>query len=391
MIALGAASPISSGQTMTRREFLGGAAAASVAFAAPEHDPRQSPVARLQAGINLGSWISQYDRKAPEFDTRVRESDIARIAGWGMDHIRLPVDYDFFEDETKPLEYADTRLAYVDRCLEWAKKYRLNVVLDLHHAPGYSFMNVGRNRLFSDPALQRRFIAIWSMFTDRYKAEGDWLWFELLNEVVEATPADWNTLISSAVEAIRGSDTERWIIVGGTRYNAITALADIAILSDPRIAYTFHYYNHILFTHQKAAWNKLCADYAKFTSGAQVSYPGEIPRLAEFVAAYPQYRTYGQLAGRRIDTAWMRRDFQAAVDFLRDTSKPLYCGEYGAIRHALQECRQNWYTDFTALCREHRIGRAAWSYKDGSFGFVDPGTGNPLNDALVQLASRRWT
>jgi hypothetical protein len=375
--------------TMTRREFLGGAAAA-VALAAPEHDSPQTPTARLQAGINLGGWISQYNRKAPEFDTRVTEPDIAQIANWGMDHIRLPVDYDFFEDDSKPFDYSDTRLAYIDRCLEWAKKRSLNVVLDLHHAPGYTFMNVGRNLLFTDAAMQRRFAAIWSMFTDRYKSEGDWLWFELLNEVVEATPAEWNSLVNRAVEAIRGSDTERWIIVGGTRYNSIAALTDIAILSDPRIAYTFHYYNPILFTHQKAGWNKACVDYDKFTRGTQVPYPGEIPKLAEFVAAYPQYKSYAQLAGRRIDAAWLRRDFQPAIDFMRDTGKPLYCGEYGAIRHASEACKEAWYGDFTSLCREHRVGRAAWSYKDGSFGFVDRATGKPMNEAIVKLASRRW-
>jgi hypothetical protein len=212
----------------------------------------------------------------------------------------------------------------------------------------------------------------------------------LLNEVVEASPAEWNSLASRAMEAIRKSDPERWVIVGGTRYNSIGALQDITILDDPRVAYTVHYYNHILFTHQKARWTKVCADYEKFTDGAQVPYPGEIPRLAEFLAAYPQYKSYARAAGRRLDAAWMRTDFQPAIDFGRDTGKPLYCGEYGVIRHAPLESKDRWYADLTALCVQHRIGRAAWSYKDGSFGFVDPRTNKPLDDELVQLAAAKW-
>jgi hypothetical protein len=278
----------------------------------------------------------------------------------------------------------------VDRCFGWAKKHRLSLVLDLHHAPGYTFMNAGRNLLFSDADMQKRFLAIWSMFTDRYKGEGNWLWFELLNEVVEATPAQWNALISRTVDVIRKGDPERWIIVGGTRYNSIAALKDIAVLDDPHIAYTFHYYSHILFTHQKASWTKIAADYDRFTEGAQVPYPGEIPKLAEFVAAYPQYKGERPLAGRQLNAKWLRDSFQPAVNFLEAKEKPLYCGEYGVIRHASQESKESWYSDVTALCREHRIGRAAWSYKDGSFGFVDAKTGKPLNEAVVKLASRKW-
>jgi endoglucanase len=378
-------------RTVNRRQFMAAAAAATCpALAAPDVSASSKAMSRLQTGINLGSWISQYNRKAPEFDSRVTERDLAQIAGWGMDHVRLPIDYDFFEDDKTPYDYSDERLAYVDRCLEWAKKHRLSVVLDLHHAPGYTFMNAGRNLLFTSAEMQKRFLAIWSMFTDRFKSEGDWLWFELLNEVVEATPAEWNSLASRAMETIRKSDPERWVIVGGTRYNAISALTDIAIVDDARVAYTFHYYDHILFTHQKASWTKVCADYEKFTQGAQVPYPGEIPRLAEFVAAYPQYKSHARLAGKRLDAAWMRTDFQPAVDFVRDTAKPLYCGEYGVIRHAPVESKDKWYADLTALCEQHRIGRAAWSYKDGSFGFVDPRTNKPLDEELVKVASARW-
>ena len=57
----------------------------------------------LKIGINLGGWISQY----PAYDHRhfkafITANDIKRIAGWGMDHVRLPVDYPLLEDDARP-------------------------------------------------------------------------------------------------------------------------------------------------------------------------------------------------------------------------------------------------------------------------------------------------
>ena len=343
-----------------------------------------------RAGINLGTWISQYNRKAPEFDTRVTAKDIDQIASWGMDHVRLPVDCDFFEVEGKPGEYREERLAYIDRTIEWAKKAGLNLILDLHGAPGYTFMNVGKNELFTNPRMQSRFLEIWSNFARRYRGEGESLLFELLNEVVEATPEQWNSLAAEAVEQIRAIDANRWVVIGGRNYNSINALKDIAILPDPRIVYNFHFYEHILFTHQNAGWNKISMDYKKFRSGVyRVDYPGELPDLAGFVAAYPQYKGQTAYVGRKLDGAWLREAVRPAVEFLKANDKPLYCGEYGVIRFAPEASKERWYEDFTGLLREHRIGRAAWCYKDGAFGFVDGQTGVVLNARVVKAASRR--
>lgn len=53
----------------------------------------------FQAGVNLGGWISQYHRLDPaHFDRFILKPDVQRIASWGMDHVRLPVDYPVLED-----------------------------------------------------------------------------------------------------------------------------------------------------------------------------------------------------------------------------------------------------------------------------------------------------
>ena len=60
----------------------------------------------FKAGVNLGGWISQYrEAKKEHFDSFITEADIELIAGWGMDHVRLPIDYMVLEDDDRPFEY----------------------------------------------------------------------------------------------------------------------------------------------------------------------------------------------------------------------------------------------------------------------------------------------
>ena len=63
------------------------------------------------------------------------------MQSWGLDHVRLPMDYMLFESDDAPGVYDEARLDYVDRTLRWCKQYGLNLILDLHHAPGFFFGN----------------------------------------------------------------------------------------------------------------------------------------------------------------------------------------------------------------------------------------------------------
>ena len=60
----------------------------------------------FQKGVNLGGWISQFDKYDKEhFDTFITKKDIEYIASLGFDHVRVPVDYNVLEDESgEPIE-----------------------------------------------------------------------------------------------------------------------------------------------------------------------------------------------------------------------------------------------------------------------------------------------
>ena len=52
-----------------------------------------------QHGINLGGWLSQCDHTWERYQNFIKEEDIAKIRDWGLDHVRVPVDYNLIEDK----------------------------------------------------------------------------------------------------------------------------------------------------------------------------------------------------------------------------------------------------------------------------------------------------
>jgi hypothetical protein len=75
-----------------------------VAVLAAEPGSAQRPAAPqpppIAFGTNLGHWLSQATLDRAVMATFFTEADVGRIKGWGMDHIRLPVDYPLFASET---------------------------------------------------------------------------------------------------------------------------------------------------------------------------------------------------------------------------------------------------------------------------------------------------
>ena len=70
----------------------------------------------IHRGINISHWLSQTGSWAPR-ETFFTKSDVKMIAGFGFDHIRLPIDEEILwhEDGTVNME----SLKNVKDCLTW--------------------------------------------------------------------------------------------------------------------------------------------------------------------------------------------------------------------------------------------------------------------------------
>ena len=65
-------------------------------------------------------------------DTYITEADFAQVKEYGLNMIRLPVPYHVFGDRPPMVGCIE----YVDKAFDWAEKYGLKILLDLHTVPG---------------------------------------------------------------------------------------------------------------------------------------------------------------------------------------------------------------------------------------------------------------
>lgn len=347
----------------------------------------------LKIGVNLGGWLSQYKKFDHDyFNTFITKDDIRRIADWGFDHIRLPMDYPIFEDDANPGIYHESGFAYLDHCLAWCQDNGLQVIFDIHKAPGYSFTNTLEadmtevNTLFTNPSAQQRFINLWVALTRRYVNQAeDVLAFELLNEVVLPESTPWNHLAGQIIKHIREIDSRRLIIAGGNSYNAVDELSNIQLDPDPNLLHTFHFYEPMVVTHQKAPW---VIEMEQFNQ--TIDYPGKDPGVDQFVKThYPIHiPRYEKSFGRQLDRQLLVDMLKPAKEFMEQNGKPLFCGEFGVIDRAPMQTRINWTRDFIDILNEYKIGYAYWSYKQMDFGLVDK-NGNLINDELLRVVSQQ--
>ena len=69
----------------------------------------------FEHGINLGGWLSQCVHTSGHYSTFIGEKDFQIIAGWGLDHVRIPVDYNLVE--TPDGAYLEEGFQYIEKAI----------------------------------------------------------------------------------------------------------------------------------------------------------------------------------------------------------------------------------------------------------------------------------
>ncbi len=337
-----------------------------------------------QKGINLGGWLSQcvsYDEK--HFDEFITKKDIEKIASFGLDHIRVPVDYDVFMKETSEQDVINEKgMSHIEDCIGWCRETGLNMILDLHKAKGYMFDSqavADADLFFKDEMLQESFYETWEMFAEKFGKYHDMLAFELLNEVVNADYEDkWNEIAGNTIKRIRRIAPDSYIIVGGVHYNNVFKVAGISVPIDDKIIYNFHCYEPLCFTHQKAYWVEGMKDDFDMT------YPEPLEvyrKKTEEFASDHMGAVYNEcLEG---EGNFFDKLFDGAVRFAESKNVPLYCGEYGVIDRAPVADSLRWIKDINEGFKKFGIGRALWNYKNKDFGLMDEHY-DPIREEMIK-------
>ncbi len=321
----------------------------------------------LKRGLNFGGYLSQCEHTLEHYRTFISEEDVQKVAGWGFDHIRLPVDYEVLECEDGS-EYEEG-LAFVDNFMDWCKNAGIDVVLDLHKAYGYDFNDAGdsdKNNLFTDEGLKQRFINLWGRIARRYGGR-DHVAFELLNEVVEEENALlWNELIGMAMKEIRKYAPDTPVIYGGIQWNSARTLKLLDKPADKNVIYTFHMYEPLIFTHQKAYW------VPNMPEDMDVFYPSDMDYYRE-ISKIIGYKGKDVVVARSksMGPEFLTEMVKEAVDAAGAAGVRLYCGEFGVIDRAPVEDTLRWFEDIMKVFAEYDIHFAVWTYKNMDFGLTE--------------------
>ena len=277
----------------------------------------------------------------------IRERDVQAVKDAGFTAVRIPVKWSAHAVESAPHTIDPAFFARIDEVLNWCLDRELAVVLNCHHY----------DEIHKDPseAHVARLVGMWEQIARRYQNRPAALVFEPLNEPsFELTTEKWSAVFPRVLAAIRATNPTRAVLVGPGNWNQIQELPKLTLPPDPDLILTVHTYEPYEFTHQGATWN---------------DDPPPVGR------AFPR-------AG---ETAELRDFLDSCRRWAETRNRPVFVGEFGAIRHASLADRARW----TRFMREGYENRGwSWGYYDlaAEFKAYDKDTGTwiePMRAALL--------
>ncbi len=312
-------------------------------------------LAGFYRGVDLGGWFSQCDYSEDVLDNFITEKDFEVIEGWGLDHVRLPIDYNILETEDGG--YREDGFDRVKKAVDTAIAHHLNIVIDLHKTAGFSFDNgEAEAGFFENKAFRERFKALWEQIARRFAGYEGHVAFELLNEVTDQSYIDvWNECARECIAGIRRYTGNIPVLVGSYWNNSAETVRFLDPPADENVFYNFHCYSPLKFTHQGATWTDQIDPAERFS-----------------------FDECG------ITEEYFDGIFKSALEKAEKENTGLYCGEYGVIDRVSPEDTLKWYTVINRVFEKYGIGRAAWNYRQKDFGLSDERM-KPVIDELVKV------
>ncbi len=250
--------------------------------------------APLRRGVMLGHGL--------------KEADFKVLHDWGATLARFQMTRHWNtvggnRDLADYATYIDGELNILEKQLAWAKKYGIQIVIDLHAAPGAR--DEGNDlHMCHDAKYADAFIATWRKIATRFKGRPEVYGFDLINEPQQIKPAlpgcDYWSIQSRAAEAIRAIDPETPILIASNCYGGPGTFSYLKPLALTNIIYQTHMYIPMAFTHQQVSDRK----------GPRTKYPD---------------------AAKGWDRAFLEKALKPVIDFQKRHGAKIYVGEFSAI------------------------------------------------------------
>ena len=274
------------------------------------------------ACINMGNHLEAPNEG--DYGRKIADDDFKIIKAAGFKTIRLPVRWSAHAGTAAPYTIDPAFMARVTHVVGLARAEGLNVILDDHHY----------DALFQSPAANtQRLAGLWRQIAVQFKDEPTAsLWFEIENEPHDNLN-DGNLLdvLRPALAAIRETNPNRPVIIGGSNYSGINSLATLKLPDDRHVVPTFHYYDPFDFTHQGATF---------------LDNPP------------PKGRVFGSDA----DKQELASNAQKLRDYIARTGKTPFIGEFGAYDDIPLSERAKYQQAVRVTFEGIASGQCVWAY-----------------------------
>ena len=204
---------------------------------------------RRWRGFNLLEMCHKTGDRPPPF----HEGTFSLIRELGFNFARIPLDYRYWIEGDDWEKIDETRLAPLDRAIEFARKHAIHVLIALHRCPGYSVAQPPeRENLFASTNAQRVCALHWKRLARHYRhVPPDALSFNLVNEPANVSGERYAAVARTMIEAIRSEDPARFIVSDGLRWGRDP---EPLLEGMPGVGFAMRGYDPMSLTHYRAGW-----------------------------------------------------------------------------------------------------------------------------------------
>ncbi|MGW2557904.1 cellulase family glycosylhydrolase [Streptomyces sp. NPDC001514] len=265
-----------------------------LAAATPAHaDHRPVDIPRLTDDrgrvLTLRGWnVEDKTRRGEQALSAITERHFRDMRAQGFDFARLLV----FWDDLEPVRgrFSESYLRKIERVLDWAGKYDIQVLIDAHQdvfGPAFGHRGIPAwatrtdglpftphpddwfaeyfepavqrafTHLYEDPDLQRAQTRMWRVLADRFEDHPAVLGYDLINEPMgelregEDLPAaarrierdQLTAMYNRLADAVRSVDRDNWVFVEPTPIVGEGVPTGLGKIKDPKVVYAPHFYN----------------------------------------------------------------------------------------------------------------------------------------------------
>lgn len=275
--------------------------------------------------INGKASLSEFTRLFR--DNFINEEDFKNISATGANCVRLPFNHRLVTKDSDGL-------SYLKKAFNWAEKYNIGIILDLHAAPGaqncdWHSDSDGRALFWEKEKFRKETLNIWDELASQFKDEPSLIGFDIINEpVLGQKPVSLLAkFYKEAIKRIKTIDKKHTIFLEGSLWaQRIDFLKDMI---EENISISIHTYQPLDFT-----FNFM-----------------------------PFYKFPGKINNEFWDREKIRKYLEPYFLFSKNNRVPIFVGEFGINWRGGFWGELAWLNDILGIFEEFGFSYTYWTYK----------------------------